>query len=77
MGDTPGTPESWLRLVIPEGHLTLIRENAAPLFCESRYSLSVWLSGVILQLKMTANSTYWEAKVGKDGLADGKGKKGI
>jgi hypothetical protein len=27
-------------------------------------------------MKMTANSTYWEAKVGKDGLADGEGVSG-
>jgi hypothetical protein len=71
LGDTPGSPQFGLRLVIPEGHLALNRENVAPLFFESRDSLSIRLSGVKLELKMTANSTYWKAKVGKDGLEVG------
>jgi hypothetical protein len=57
-------------LAIPEGLLALIRENAAPLFWKSRDSLSVRLSGAISQLKIAANSTWWKAKVGKDGLED-------
>jgi hypothetical protein len=34
---------------------------------------SVWLSGAISQREIAANSTYWEAKVRKDGLEDGTG----
>jgi hypothetical protein len=60
-------------LAVPEGLLALIRQIAAPLFWESRSSKPVWLSGAILKLKITANSTYWEAKVGKDGLVEGEG----
>ena len=33
----------------------------------------VWLSGAFSERKITANSTYWEAKAGKDGLDDGTG----
>jgi hypothetical protein len=35
---------------------------------KSPYSLSIWLQGAILELKMTANSTYWEAKLRSNGL---------
>jgi hypothetical protein len=64
-------------LAVPGGKIALIRENAALLFWESRGSLSVRLSGAILQLKITANSTYWKAKLLCYGLEDGEwGKKG-
>jgi len=65
-----------LRLVIPEGLLARIRQNAALLFWDIPDLKPVWLSGAISQLKMTANSTYCEAKVGKDGLGDGGGVPG-
>ena len=70
-----------LRLVIPELHLALIHQNTALLFWESRYLKSVWLSGVVSQRKITANSTYWEAKV-RARWASGwvgvpRGKKGL
>ena len=35
---------------------------------KSPYSLSIWLSGAILELKMTAKSTYLEAKLRSNGL---------
>jgi hypothetical protein len=63
-GQAPRSPQFGLRLAIPEGHLALNRENAAPLFWESRYLKPVWQSGAISQRKITANSGRWEAKVG-------------
>jgi hypothetical protein len=57
-------------LAVPELLLALIRENAAPLFWDIPDSKPVWLSGAFSKLKITANSTYWKAKVGKDGLED-------
>jgi len=60
-------------LAIPEGLLALIRQKAAPLFWDIPDSKPVWISGAISQLKITTNSTYWEAKVGYNGLLDGKG----
>jgi hypothetical protein len=55
------------------GFLALIRQNAALLFWDIPDSKPVWLSGAIPKLKITANSTNREAKVGFDGLGDGKG----
>ena len=52
-----------LRLTVPEGFLTLIQQNAAPLFWDIPDLKPVWLSGAFSQLKMTANSTYCEAKL--------------
>ena len=75
-GHTLKSPQFGLRLVDPEGLSALNRENAAPLFCESRYLKSVWLSGVILQREIAANSTYWKAKVRNNGLEDGEGVPG-
>jgi len=46
---------------IPE--IALIREITALLFWESRDSSSIRLSGVESKLKITANSTYWEANL--------------
>jgi hypothetical protein len=53
--------------------LALIQQKTALLFWESHYLKSVWLSEAISQREIAANSTYWEAKVRKDGLEDGKG----
>jgi hypothetical protein len=65
---------------VPTPKISLIRENAALLFWDIPDSKPVWLSGAILQLKITANSTYWEANLRSDGLgveeAGKKGKKG-
>jgi hypothetical protein len=38
------------------------------MFQESCNSLSIQLSKANLELKMAANSTYWEAKLRSDGL---------
>jgi hypothetical protein len=69
-----------LRLGVPEGFLTLIQQNAALLFGDIPDLKPVWLSGAISQLKMTANSTYCEAKLCSYGLGvavwGGRGKKG-
>ena len=55
-----------LRLVVPAGLLTLIRQKTAPLFWDlSRFS-RFDDSGAILQLEITANSTYREANLFSD-----------
>ena len=55
------------RLSSPEGFPTpkiaLIREKTALLFWDIPGSKPVWLSGAFSQRKITANSTYWEAKL--------------
>ena len=52
-----------LRLTVPAGLLTLIRQKTAPLFWDlSRFS-RFDDSGTILKLEMTANSTYCVAKL--------------
>jgi len=57
-----------LRLTIPAGFLTLIRQKTAPLFWDlSKFSRFDY-SGTILELEITANSTYCEAKLLSDGL---------
>jgi len=43
--------------------IALIREKTALLFWESRDSLPIRLSGAESKLKITANSTYWEANL--------------
>jgi len=35
----------------------------------------VWLSGAFSELKITANSGRWEAKLGEDGLEQGENEK--
>jgi len=55
-----------LRLTVPAGLLTLIRQKTAPLFWDlSRFS-RFDDSGTILELEMTANSTYCEVKLHSD-----------
>ena len=53
--------------------MALIRQKAAPLFWDSRDSQSVRLFEAISKREIAANSTYWEAKVGYDGLEEGVG----
>ena len=55
---------------IPE--IALIREKTALLFWESHDSLSIWLLGAESKLKITANSTYWEANLRFYGLEYGE-----
>ena len=50
--------------------IALIREKTALLFWESRDSLPIRLSGAESKLKITANSTYWEANRLHDGLME-------
>jgi hypothetical protein len=44
--------------------LALILEKRALMFWKSHDFQPIWLSGAISELKMTAISTYWEAKPG-------------
>jgi hypothetical protein len=55
---------------VPE--IALIREKTALLFWESFNSLSIRLSGAEPKLKITANSTYWEANLRSNGLEQGE-----
>ena len=48
--------------------LALIQQKTALLFWKSFISLPISQSGVELQLKITANSTYWEANLSSDDL---------
>jgi len=61
-------PYSGSVFCVPDGFLALIQENPALLFGESPGSLSIRLSGVILQLEITANSIYWMTNLRSDGL---------
>jgi hypothetical protein len=64
-------------MAVPEELLALIRGNATLLFWDIPDSKPVGLSGAFLQLKMTANSTNWEAKRGvHGGVARSWGKEG-
>jgi len=47
----------------PTPKIALIREKPALLFWDIPVSKPVWLSGTFSQRKITANSTYWKAKV--------------
>jgi len=46
----------------PDPKISLIREKTALMFWDIPGSKPVWLSGEFSELKITANSTYWEAK---------------
>jgi hypothetical protein len=59
----PDLPDSGSIFCVPEGFLALIREKPALLFWESHGPLPIRFSGAELQLEITANSTYWEAKL--------------
>jgi hypothetical protein len=61
---TPTSPsETFRRSVFPTPKMTLIREKTTLLFSEYSILSPIWLSKAESQLKMTANSTYWEAKL--------------
>jgi hypothetical protein len=90
LGFTPGTRENILSCtptspsetfccdVFPTPKMTLIREKTTLLFSEYSILLPIWLSKAESQLKMTANSTYWEAKLsGVGGVARSTGKEGL
>ena len=47
----------------PTPKIALIREKTALMFWDIPVSNPVWLSGAFSQRKITANSTYWEAKL--------------
>jgi hypothetical protein len=64
----PGSPSETIpQKGSPTPKIALIREKTALLFWESRDSLSIRLSGAEPKLKITANSTYWEAKLRRAG----------
>jgi hypothetical protein len=48
---------------VPTPKIALIREKTALMFWDIPGSKPVWLSGTFSQRKITANSTYWKAKV--------------
>jgi len=55
--------------------IALIREKTALIFSEYSILLPIGLSGAEPTQKITANSTYWEAKLkGSGGIARSKGK---
>lgn len=72
-GTTLGSPQFWLHFPFPEGFLALIREKRALMCWDSHDSVPIRLSGAILKMKMTANSTYWMAnlRVIRSGVAGG------
>jgi hypothetical protein len=47
----------------PTPKIALIREKTALMFWDIPAPWPVWLSGAFSQRKITANSTYWEAKL--------------
>jgi len=48
---------------VPTPKIALIREKTARMFWDIPAPWPVWLSGAFSELKITANSTYWEAKL--------------
>jgi hypothetical protein len=54
--------------------MALIHEKRAQLFSEKHNTSPIRLSGTKSDLKMTANSTYWEADRMKDRLEEGETK---
>jgi len=55
-------PEMTIRAQFWHIRLALIREKTALLFWDIPGSKPIWLSGAFSQRKITANSTYREAK---------------
>jgi hypothetical protein len=55
-------------LPVPGDLLALNQQKTTPLFWKSSISVPLSQSGVELQLKITANSTYWEANIHPDDL---------
>ena len=68
MGDATGRYPRISSIRAPIGHsggsFGSQQAKMSTLFWESHDLKSVWLSGVFSQRKITANSTYWKAKVG-------------
>ena len=61
------------RFPIPK--IALIRGKTALMFSEFSILVPIWLSGAESTQKITANSTYWMAKLkGAGGVARSKGK---
>jgi len=59
---------------VPTPQISLIREKTALMFWDIPVSKPVWQSGEFSQRKITANSTYWEAKVRcRGGWGSGRG----
>jgi len=48
---------------VPTPKIALIREKTALMFWDIPGSKPVWLSGAFSELKITANSTCWKAKL--------------
>jgi hypothetical protein len=73
---TPTSPsETFCCDVFPTPKMTLIREKTTLLFSECSILSPIWLSGAESTQKITANSTYWEAKLsGAGGVARSTGK---
>jgi len=60
----PGSPsETFPQAGVPTPKIALIQRKTTLLFLNSFNSLSIRLSGVEPKLKITANSTYWEANL--------------
>ena len=53
---------------VPTPQISLIREKTALMFWDIPGGKPVWLSEAFSQRKITANSTYREAKLWNDGL---------
>ena len=67
--------ETYLREGFLFSKIALIREKTALIFSEYSILQPVGLSGAESTQKITANSTYWEAKLkGSGGVARSKGK---
>ena len=60
---TASPSETIFLLRSPTLKISLIREKPALLFWDIPGSKPVWLSGAESKLKITANSTYWEANL--------------
>jgi hypothetical protein len=67
--------ETYLREGFLPSKIALICEKTALIFSEYSILLPIGLSGAESTQKITANSTYWEAKLkGSGGIARSKGK---
>ena len=67
--------ETYLREGFLPSKIALIREKTALIFSEYSILLPIWISVAEPTQKITANSTYWEAKLnGAGGVARSTGK---
>jgi hypothetical protein len=77
-GQLTSPSETYLSEGFLHSKTALIREKTALIFSEYSILPSIGLSGAKSTLKITANSTYWEAKLkGAGGVARSKGKEGL